>query len=56
MYEEELGRGGFGVVCRVRHNFDNVEYALKIVRLCDRYVTLSQWHGAYKAQTREIGL
>ncbi|CAI8006163.1 eIF-2-alpha kinase GCN2 [Geodia barretti] len=36
VYEEELGQGGFGVVCRMQHKVDKKRYAVKIVRLCDR--------------------
>ncbi|CAI8034252.1 Probable helicase with zinc finger domain [Geodia barretti] len=33
--KEELGKGGFGVVCRVQYKIDRNEYALKIVRIKD---------------------
>ena len=36
IYEEEIGRGGFGVVCRMQHKVDKKRYAVKIVRLSDR--------------------
>ena len=34
--KEELGKGGFGVVCRVQSKTDKNDYALKIVRLRDK--------------------
>ena len=34
--KEELGKGGFGVVCRVQSKIDKSEYALKIVRIRDK--------------------
>ena len=34
--KEELGKGGFGVVCRVQYKIDRNEYALKIVRIKDK--------------------
>ncbi len=31
--EDRLGRGGFGVVYRVKNKLDDGEYALKIIKL-----------------------
>ena len=33
---EQLGHGGFGVVCCVQHKIDKKKYALKIVRVQDK--------------------
>lgn len=34
--KEQLGHGGFGVVCCVQHKIDKKKYALKIVRVQDK--------------------
>lgn len=34
-----LGKGGFGVVYHVKNRTDNIEYALKRIKLPEKYVT-----------------
>ena len=45
--KRRLGKGGFGVVYRVKNKLDAVEYAIKLIKLPSRLVIIKSKFNTY---------